>query len=237
MFNKPLPRNVSALVEEQIGKWKAEDRGETGKESPRPRPLITISRESGSLGAAVGQRAAKLLGFDFWDQELVHAIAEKTGAQEALLRSLDERSRNRIEDFIAETILGASGSALGYVRQVIRVVGSIERHGGAVVVGRGSQFILPADSALRVRVVCPFEQRVSGYAEREGLSRPEAEQQVRQVERERQGFHRRYYRQEVSEPTHYDLVVNTGVMGVEACANVVVTAYRAKFGSLPGSQS
>jgi hypothetical protein len=231
MFNKPLPRNLSALVEEQISKWKAE-RGEAGDESPAPLPLISISRESGSLGAAVGRQAAKILGFDFWDQELVHAIAEETGAQEALLMSLDERSRNRIEDFIAETILGASGSALGYVRQVIRVVHSIERHGGAVVIGRGSQFILPEDSALRVRVVCPHEKRVSGYAERENLSRQEAEQQVRHVERERQAFHRRYYQQEVGEPTHYDLVVNTGFMSVEACADVVVAAYRAKFGAV-----
>ena len=107
---------------------------------------------------------------------------------------------------------------------------TLNRRCSAIVIGRGSQFILPEDSALRVRVVCPYEQRVSGYAEREKLSRQEAEQQVRHVERERQAFHRRYYQQEVGDPTHYDLVVNTGVLSVEACAGVVVAAYRAKFG-------
>ena len=230
MFKEPLPKNVQALVEEQVSKWKAQE-SETDKKPSKPQPLITVSREFGSLGAALGQLAAKTLGFSFWDQELVHAIAEQTGAQEALLLSLDERSRSRIENFISETLLGASGSTTEYVRQVIRVVRSIESYGGAVVVGRGSQFILGPEAALRVRAVCPFEKRVADYAEREGASKPEAEHQIRQVDRERHSFHRRHYQQDSEDPAHYDLVINTGSMSLEACAGTVVAAYHAKFGS------
>jgi cytidylate kinase len=230
MFKKRLPKDARTLVEEQIGKWKAEAAGD--RRPPRPQPLITVSREFGSLGATVGRLAAQSLGFSYWDQELVHAVAEQTGAREALLMSLDERSRTRIEDFVAETLLGASGTVAEYVRQVIRVVRSIERHGGAVVVGRGAQFILVPGAALRVRAVCPSAKCVADYAAREGMSREEAERQIRQGERERRAFYRRHYEKDVAEPAHYDLVINTGSMTLEACAEIIVAAYRVKFGPL-----
>jgi cytidylate kinase len=230
MFQRRSPRDARSLVEEQIGRWKAQEKGGDRK-PPRALPLVTVSREFGSLGAAVGQLTARGLDFSFWDQELVHAIAEQTGAREALLMSLDEHSRTRIEDFVAETLLGASGTVAEYVRQVIRVVRSIERHGGAVVIGRGAQFILGPGAALRVRAVCPLEKRVADYAEREDLSREESERRVRQGERERQAFYRRHYEREVADASHYDLVINTGSMSLEACAETVIAAYRAKFGT------
>ena len=237
MFKKPLPRNALALVEQQVRKWKNQEKEDSLRAEKGPWPLITMSREFGSLGAMVAQRSAQILGFSFWDQELVHAIAKETGAQEALLMSLDEASRSHIEDYINEALVGALSTTIEYVRQVTRVVRSIARHGSAVVVGRGSQFILEKTAALRVRAVCPFEMRVSGYAKRKGLSLQEAERQVREVERDRQSFIRRHYGREVGEPIHYDLVINTGTLSVEIAAATVVAAYCAKFGEPPNAES
>jgi cytidylate kinase len=187
MFKRPAPRDAQKLVEDQVHKWAQSEKKRAGEETPEPWPLITVSREFGALGTVTGEQAARRLGFSFWDQEIVHAIAEQTGIQETLLASLDEQTRTRIEDFIGESVFGAGTTAVKYVRQVIRVVRTIERHGGAVVIGRGAQFILAREAALRVRVVCPYEQRVAGYAKREGLSEREAESRLVRVERERQG--------------------------------------------------
>ena len=53
------------------------------------------------------------------------------------------------------------------------------------------------------------------------------------MDRERQIFHKRHYGQEVGDPHHYDLVLNTGWSTHEAAAEVVIGAYRAKFGRIP----
>lgn len=237
MFKKSSPRDVQAIVEAQVRKWSIDDKGrarERAAASPvDPWPLITVSREFGTLGAAVGNQVAQRLGFSFWDQELVTAIAEQTGAQEALVASLDEKARGRLDDFIREAVVGVEGTVGEYVRQVARVVGTIEDHGGAVIIGRGAQFILAPGAALRVRVVCPREQRVAGFAEREGLSQKEAERIVKQVTRERQAFLQRHYNRDAGEPVHYDIVLNTGFYTVAGAATVVVAAYEAKFGRLP----
>ena len=233
MFKGPAPRDAQKLVEEQLRKWEQRKKEHAGKGVSEPWPLITVSREFAALGAAIGEQAARKLGFSFWDQEIVHAIAEETGASQALLASLDEQARSRIEDFISESVMGAEATVGEYVRQLIRVVRTIERHGGAVVIGRGAQFILAPEAALRVRVVCPYERRVQRYAEREGLSEREAERKVMQVERERQSFIRRHYDRDVSEPSHYDIVINTESILPDAAADLVVAAYRVKFGRLP----
>ena len=127
----PSPRDTQKIVEEQARRWQLDAKAfrSLAERPPEPWPLITVSREFGSLGAAMGRLVADQLGFSFWDQEIVHAIVEHTGAQEVLLASLDERSRNRIEDVIGENLGGAVGSAVEYVRQVTRVVRIIERHG------------------------------------------------------------------------------------------------------------
>ena len=233
MFKEPSPRDAQRLVDEQVHKWKQGEKKRAGEEASGPWPLITVSREFGALGTATAERAAQKLGFSFWDQEIVHTIAERTGIQEALLASLDEQTRSRIEDFIGESVFGTGATAAKYVRQVIRVVRTLERHGGAVVVGRGAQFVLAPEAALRVRVVRPFTQRVAGYAEREGLSERDAERELARVERERQTFIRRHYDREVGDSSHYDIMVNTESIGPDQAADVLVAAYRSKFGRLP----
>ena len=233
MFKEPSHRDARKLVDEQVRRWEQAERKRAGEQAAEPWPLITVSREFGALGTDTGRRAAEKLGFGFWDQEIVHAIAEQTGIQETLLASLDEQTRTRIEDFIGESVFGAGTTAVKYVRQVIRVVQTIQLHGGAVVIGRGAQFILAKDAALRVRVVCPYQQRVAGYAKREGLSEAEAERKLVRVERERQTFIRRHYEREVGDPIHYDIMVNTEDIPPDQAADLLVAAYRAKFGRLP----
>ena len=73
--------------------------------------------------------------------------------------------------------------------------------------GRGGQFIIRPEHALRVRVICPEEQRNSGFAERQGLSRDKAHKRVSQTERDRHGFYRKHFHEMVTEPTHYDLLM------------------------------
>jgi cytidylate kinase len=84
-----------------------------------------------------------------------------------------------------------------------------------------------------VRVVCPYEKRVSGYAEREGISQREADRKLVQVERERQSFIRRHYERDVGDSIHYDIIVNTESLGPDAAADLIVAGYRSKFGRLP----
>jgi cytidylate kinase len=66
---------------------------------------------------------------------------------------------------------------------------------------------------------------------REHLDKSAALKKIHEVDRERHHFHKRYFAQEVEDPCHYHLVLNTGSMSTQQVAQVVVTTYHQLFGS------
>jgi cytidylate kinase len=224
------------LVDEQVKRWIAEQ--EKRKAQPRvtpepPRPLVTISREAGANGTSLGRIVAHKLGFELWDQELVQRVAAEKGAPEVLFAAVDERARGRIQDLLAGILLGDAGTETEYLASLGRVIHSIAEHGSAVVVGRGAHFVLAATEALRVRVVAPLDDRVRVIAGTRGMGDREARAEVERIDHERATFNRHHYGRNIADPVLYDLVVNTGSFPLEAAAEVVVAAYRAKF---PGAR-
>ena len=229
------PRHVEQIIEQQVRRWELQRKARAqqaaaDREVEQIWPVVTVSREFGSQGAAIGKKVADALGFGFWDQELVHEVADRAGAREALMASLDERVRSRIDDFIAHVFRGGMGASDEYVRHVSQVIHTIERHGAAVIIGRGSQFVVDSEQALRVRFVAPREDRVRGYAERGEVSLAEAARVVDTTDRDRQTFFRQHFRRDVGDPLHYDMVVNLAELDMPQAVQVVVAAYRAKFG-------
>lgn len=225
------------LVDEQVKRWIAEQ--QRRKAQPRvtpepPRPLITISREAGANGTSLGRIAAHKLGFELWDQELVQRVAEEKGAPEALFAAVDERARNRIQDLLAGILMGDVGTETEYLASLGRVIHSIAEHGSAVIVGRGAHFVLGPREALRVRVVAPLEDRVRVIAGTRRMAEREARAELERIDHERVAFNKHHYGRNVNDPVYYDVVVNTGSFQLEAAADVVVAAYRAKFPSARG---
>lgn len=53
--------------------------------------VITISREFGSGGRELGKRLADFLGYDYYDSEIITAVAKESGMDESYIeRILDE---------------------------------------------------------------------------------------------------------------------------------------------------
>ena len=115
----------------------------------------------------------------------------------------------------------------------MRIVTTVSAHGAAVFIGRGTQFVLPGDRALHVRIVATEEQKISHIASTQNLSRDEARREIERIENERRTFIRRHYAEDVTHSSHYDVVVNSGTNGVEGAASLIKEAYRARFGKVP----
>jgi cytidylate kinase len=227
----PVLVSVHDLVEQRVRQWLAEQRRRSSERSvpEPPRAVITISRQAGTEGAELARAVAEALGFQLWDQELVQRVAEEIGAPEVLLRSVDERARSAIEDLLAGILMGDASTEGEYLTQLLRVLHALAHHGAAVIVGRGAQFVLAPETALRVRVVAPIDVRVRKLASSRKLSDAAARSELEKIDRERLQFVRHHYRRDASDPSAYDLVVNVGTISASAAVEVIVAAYRAKF--------
>ena len=219
-------RSVAEMVDRQVRKWGSE----CSYEKQEHLPVISVSREYGSRGSEIARAIATRAGFDLWDQEIVHAMAEQSGVADRLVETLDEHARGALSYVFPTRLAAERFSEEQYRSQLLKILKAIAQHGAAVVVGRGANFVLGPRNAFRVRVVAPIECRARGLVEREGLSEDEARAAISRIDRERAKFMSHSYLRDVADPTAYDLTVNASTFSDEQMVDVVLAGYAAKFG-------
>jgi hypothetical protein len=228
-----VSRSIEQLVNQQVLRWQEEQRIAGQERKPATTDaqglMICISREFGGLGGEIGRIVAERLGFRFFAQELVHEIAKRAHVRQQLVESLDERLQSRLGQWVNEMMEGGVFAPSDYLRSLSGVVLTLGRHGKGVIIGRGAQFILEPKRTLRVRCYAPVEQRIRYIAERDHMTADQARSKVLRVDSERVAFYREHFNVDVTEPKHYDMLLNTGSMPIEQCAKLVAAAFRARF--------
>ena len=223
------PRSVDAIVESRMRRWLVE-RGRERASPAEPDPVITVSRQFGARGAAVARIVAERMEFSYWNRELLAAMARHAHVDPAVLAPFDEHHHSVLDDPMrgpmpATTVPGQAD----YAHELSMVTRYLVLRGRAVLVGRGLAFLIEPARSLRVRVICPLDQRIQGLAEREQLALETARATIEYADRDRRAFVRDLFGCEVDDPTAYDLIVSTARMSLEAAAEIVVAAYRARF--------
>jgi cytidylate kinase len=195
----------------------------------RPRGLtVAVSREAGARGASVAQKVAELLGWQVFDQELLDYLIQNDTARGQLLADLPAGAREWADAHLAKLQHDRRVTADPLTAEMVRLVLVVAARGDAVVVGRGAGYVLPAETTLHVRVVAPFESRVSYLAQSMRMTREEAAAEVRARDEKRSQFVSRTLSRDPADLYAYDVVVNTTRLGVEGAAQFVQWALRTK---------
>jgi len=209
------------LIEEQVRRWEIFRREE---KKEKILPVITLSREPGSGGKFVARAVAQRLGLELFHEELINAMAENVNTSARVIRTLDERGLSMLEDWVSAAISDRHLWPDEFSRMLMKVIGTIGRHGKAIVIGRGANFVLPSENRFRVRIIAPFEKRVNCVAETHSTSKKEAQQRVLNTESNRRAFIRKYFHSDIRDPVNYDMVLNTGTLSVETAAATICSA-------------
>jgi cytidylate kinase len=231
-----MARGIEQIVNERVLEWEVQRRSTTppppsGVEqtTPAQRPMVTISRECGSLGGELGRRVAERLGFTFYSQELVHEIASAAHVRSAAVASFDEHPRGTLEVMVREIIDGEAFAARDYLHYLRAVLSALGRKGRGVVVGRGGHLVLDPTLTLRVRTYASAPRRAGNLAERQGSSTDDALTFLRRIDRERAAFYRQHFGVDWMDPGLFDLCLNTETLTLEESASIVVAAYQTRF--------
>jgi CMP/dCMP kinase len=230
--HRPHPRHVGAIVEHQVKSW-ALKQAQHKNASLEQWPVVTISGESGTEKEELGQALAERLGYISWGHEILTELARLLHTDEAAVAAFDKDTRIAIVDLLGSSAFNQEVVADSYAAHLRRIVESIARRGRAVLVGRGSQYMVDPLRALRVRLVAPPELRARAVEKREAISFEAAKELVSSRDSERAAFVLDAMGKDISDPTDYDVLVNTGTYARERAVGLVVMAYLAKFGELP----
>ncbi|HUB86555.1 MAG TPA: cytidylate kinase-like family protein [Verrucomicrobiae bacterium] len=226
------------LIEQQIAKSEYRSRAEENalrlgrfvmEDGTALGPCLLISRECGSGGSLLAQQVGRHLGWNVFDAAIVDEIAQSAHVHQKLLQSVDERVWSGWERAWRDILLDDKSDEkyLRHLKQVIMVLGL---HGNVVLVGRGAQYLLPPQCALRVRLYAPLEIRIERISELEKLTPKEARLKIKKVDAERNAFIWKVFRQDAAASLNYDLLINTAEFSIEKTTALVLAAMEQKLG-------
>jgi len=208
-------------------------------------PVITIGRQYGAGGETVGQMVAQRLGAELVDRQIFTEVARRLEMPDSEVEEQDERPGGFLHRLL--TALGAASvefsappevsawtppysdpafdlrrAALTITQEVIR---EAARTGNAVIVGRSSAYILREHpGALHVFLRASEEARLETARQLTGGSLEEARRKLRQTDANRSAYIRQLYGHYWLQPSHYDLVLDTGRLGYERAVDTIVAA-------------
>ena len=191
--------------------------------------IVAISREMGSGGYEVASAAAKILGFDYVDREILLHAARVHDVSEEKITDVADRHLSLWERFDEEK--------RRYLTFIEAAYYSFAEKGNVVTAGRGGPFFLRnVTHAVRVRIMAPVEVRVRRVMEREKLDHKAAAGKVRNYDRELAGRIDYLFGLDWTLPENYDLVINTEADAWQFYIDLLVaTARHARFQPTPES--
>ncbi len=199
--------------------------------------VITISRQYGSGGHAVGERIAKKLGVAFYDSKLIDLTAIASGFTPEYVEQHEQKLPNTL-------LYNLYKQNYAYVNEVIppndllfmiqtKVIRNIAANESCVIVGRSADYILKGHKNCFNVFVHADKTFRKGRVIHDYFVRPEeAERVMEKKDRERMNYSKYYTGREWADSSAYDLTIETPRFGIEATADMIIDAAK-KSGILP----
>ena len=133
--------------------------------------IITISREFGSGGRELGKRLSDLLGYDYYDSEIISAVAQKSGMDAGYVAStLDNHGwKNQVITFrgtlaSADYVRSSKVALLIEQKKVIEGIAALGKD--CIIVGRNADVILREYHPFNIFVCASKEAKLRRCMER-----------------------------------------------------------------------
>ena len=191
-------------------------------------PAITIEREYGSGGGAVGRRLARTLDIPCYGVDLLEEAAVMAGITPREAYRLEEQSAAPLSRFISgafQVIPGIDPEA-DYLYEIqAELIRSRAQARPAVFIGRLAPDALK-DSDLdyiRIFITRPFDNRVNQIEKLNNLSPERARAEIKRIDGMREARVKYHSGRRWGDSREYDLTLNSDDLGEDGCIQVIKT--------------
>lgn len=169
--------------------------------------VITVSRETESLGDEVASRLAKVLGYELIDRNRWIELLQRSSLPPEPPEEDEEREK--------------------WFTSVSTILVQMAEKRAFILLGRGGQKLLAqCPRAFHLLVVAPLPLRVHRIMKRYRQDEITASRILTEQDRQRERFLLRYFGIDWRNPLHYHFVLNTAFYDVEESCQLVLEAMR-----------
>lgn len=195
--------------------------------------IITIARQFGSGGRAIGQKLAKKLGIDFYDKELISLAAKESGINPEVFESVDEKAANSLLYSLSMGLYSFSSgfSAMGdlpvndklYILQH-KIIRDLAAKGPCVIVGRCADYILKDhDRCISVFIHANMEYRKTRAVEVHNIDKDRAEHIINRTDKSRANYYSFYSGQKWGLAENYNLCVDSSKLSEDQIVDLIIS--------------
>ncbi len=201
--------------------------------------IITIGRELGSGGRTIGKMVAEKLGIDYYDYEIIDETAKKSGFSTDFVQQSEQRVTSSL---LYNLALGSTYGMSPYGRvggvnletQIFltqqKVIREMADKGSCVIVGRCADYILKEyDNVFKVFVYADLEHRRNHLVENYGYKPELTLKEIKKADKRRSGHYLAFTEQRWGNRENYDLMINSGLLGTEKSAELIIDAVKKVF--------
>ena len=204
--------------------------------------VVTISRQFGSGGAEIAHLVAQESGLNYVDHEIIDEVARRLGVEVHQVAQQDEQTSGIVGHILKaiqssnpftvnySTLFGTNmaptqSGEVAYLGLTQRVILELATQGNAIIIGRGSQFLLHnAPRTLHIYIFAPRPYRISNIMQHFHLDHDAASALLDQRDYEHDSYLRHNYGSDGHQPSLYHLLINTSLFPFELAAHFISQA-------------
>ena len=192
--------------------------------------VVTISRQFGSMGRMIAQQLSWELGVDFYDRDIVEETASRMGLPVSVISNTEEISKSIY--FKQQYPLGMGIASMRDEIFLIQknIIRDLAQKESCIIVGRCADSILmDMDNHLNVYIYAPMDARLRNCVELAKLDEKTAKKMIREIDRSRELYHRRYCPEYVDPSTNKDIMIDSSRFGAEGTVKILAGLVREMF--------
>ena len=204
--------------------------------------IITLGRQTGSGGHAIGEKLAELIGAKCYDKELLARAAQDSGIAEEIFRKHDEKPTS---SFLYSLVM--DNYALGYglagqgdmpINHKIFLaqfdsIKKIANQESCVIIGRCADYALSdLPNVVSVFITAEDEDKIKRLMERHNLTEEKARDLMQKSDKKRAGYYNYYSNKRWGEAKSYDMTINSSALGIDGTAEVILAFAKKKLESI-----
>ena len=196
--------------------------------------VITISRQVGAGGAAIGTKLSSELNVFFADRDILRSAALKLSAAEEDLEHREEsllsfwhslfKTLPQTDTFILPPV----ARALEYTDEELfnvekNIILDIAERNSAVILGRCGNYVL-RDHPKHIRIFLHADKdyRIHRIMDLYDLQHDEATEMIEKTDKQRGSYYKTFTGTDWTQATNYDLTINTGKTGPEKAVQLIL---------------
>ncbi len=201
--------------------------------------VITIGRQYGSAGHAIGALIAEKLGYTFYDKQLVEIAAKNSNIADETVKHIDEKATSSLLYSLASgsySLRGMSGPL--YYEMPLNdklflaqseVIKNVAAKENSVIVGRCADYVLDDVeniNLINVFIYADMDFRIKRVMDVFEINEKQAKEKVTKSDKQRKTYYSYYSNRDWGKMSNYDICINTSKFGIEGSADVIVNYIR-----------